>query len=340
MHLGLKRGIGAAVIAVLAVGGGYAYWQLRHAAPANPDQLVLYGNIDIREADLAFNIAGRVATMQVDEGDVVHKNQLLASLEPQIYDADVKAARADVGAKRAALDRLLAGNRPQEIKKAREDAQAIQAQLVDARATLKRTQELIGARFAPLKQLDTDQARVNNLGAQLRAAQQQLELMIQGPRIEDITQARAQLRASEAQLLVAVTRMEYTNLYAKEDGVITTRVVEPGSVVQANTPVYTESLTSPVCVRTYVSEVNLGRVRPGTKAKIFTDSRPDRPYDGWVGFISPVAEFTPKTVETPQLRTSLVYRLRVYVKNDDGSLRQGMPVTVRLNVKAAAQGGD
>ena len=278
--------------------------------------------------------------MLVEEGDTVNKGQLLATLETEIYDADVEAAKADVGAKKAALDRLLAGSRPEEIKKARQNAEAIQAQLTDAQTTLKRTQQLASDRFAPLQQLDADQARVNNLQALLRAAQQELSMAVQGPRTEDITQARAQLRASHAQLLLALRRLDYTRLYAKQGGVINTRIVEPGAVVQPNTPVYTVALTDPVWVRTYISEPDLGRVHSGTKAEIFSDSRPDHPYEGWVGFISPVAEFTPKTVETPQLRTSLVYRLRVYVKNSDTSLLQGMPVTVRLKTEAAPRSSD
>ncbi len=337
MHPRKKWLIGLVLIALVAGGAGYTYLRFRAAAPDNPDELVLYGNVDIRQADLAFNIAGRVADMLVEEGDSVKKGQLLATLETEIYGADVEAAKADAGARKAALNRLLAGSRPEEIRKTRENAQAIQAQLDDARATLKRTQQLVSDRFAPLQQLDADQARVNNLEAQLRAAQQELSLAIQGPRVEDIVQARAELRASEAQVMLAARRLDYTKLHAMEDGVINTRIVEPGAVVQANSPVYTLALTNPVWVRAYVGEPDLGRIHSGTKARIFTDSRPDQPYEGWVGFISPVAEFTPKTVETPQLRTSLVYRLRVYVKNSDHGLLQGMPVTIHLKTTASSK---
>ncbi len=129
--------------------------------------------------------------------------------------------------------------------------------------------------------------------------------------------------------------MDYTKLFAKAHGVIKTRIVEPGAVVLAQAPVYTMALVDPVWVRTYVSERDLGRIRPGMKARVFSDSAPGHAYDGWVGFISPVAEFTPKTVETPELRTSLVYRIRVYVKNAANELRQGMPVTVRLKPATA-----
>ncbi len=331
----------AGILAILlaAAAGGYAYMDWRAGRSAAPGDLVLNGNIDIREADLAFNISGRVEKMVVEEGDTVEKGQLLATLETAIYDADMEAAKADVSARKAALDRLLAGSRPEEIRKARQDSQAIQAQLDDARATLRRTQQLATDRFAPLQKLESDQARVKILEAQMKAAEQELSLAIQGPRDEDIAQARGELRASEAQLLLAQRRLAYTNLYAKERGVVNTRIVEPGAVVQANTPAYTLALTDPVWVRTYISEPDLGRVHSGMKAEILTDSNPGKPYEGWVGFVSPVAEFTPKTVETQQLRTSLVYRARVYVKNADNGLRQGMPVTVRIKTGVPSGSG-
>ena len=89
-------------------------------------------------------------------------------------------------------------------------------------------------------------------------------------------------------------------------------------------------MTKPLWVRTYIDEKNLGKIKYGQKALIYTDSRPKDPYMGHIGFISPVAEFTPKTVETTELRVDLVYRIRVIIDNSDLYLRQGMPVTVKI----------
>lgn len=141
-------------------------------------------------------------------------------------------------------------------------------------------------------------------------------------------EAQAQVKSAQARLQIALTNLEDTEILAPSDGVILTRVREPGAVVAAGDPVYTLALDSPVWVRTYIDEPNLGHVYPGQKASVSTDSGHE--YEGQVGFISPQAEFTPKSVETAQLRTDLVYRLRVIVNNPDKSLRQGMPVTVRL----------
>lgn len=143
----------------------------------------------------------------------------------------------------------------------------------------------------------------------------------------------ASLESSIAALGVANTNLHDTEVYAPSDGVILTRVREPGTVVRVADPVYTLSLVSPIWVRAFVPEPYLGVLCPGMAAEIYTDTADGRVYRGQVGFISPVAEFTPKTVETTQLRTHLVYRLRIIADNPDCGLRQGMPVTVKLHLK-------
>lgn len=142
------------------------------------------------------------------------------------------------------------------------------------------------------------------------------------------------LANAEAALAVAKTNLSFTEVYAPTDGIILTRILEPGSVVNPGNPIYTLSIISPVWVRAYVSEPELGLIHPGMSAEIYTDTKGAHPYHGKIGFISPVAEFTPKTVETTQLRTDLVYRIRVYADNPDQGLRQGMPVTVKMKTNS------
>jgi HlyD family secretion protein len=147
----------------------------------------------------------------------------------------------------------------------------------------------------------------------------------------------ANLAAAEAALGVALTNFCDTEVYAPSEGVILTRIREPGTVVRIADPVYTLSLVSPIWVRAFVPEPLLGVVYPGMRAQVFTDIKNGPAYEGHVGFISPVAEFTPKTVETTQLRTHLVYRLRIITENPDHGLRQGMPVTVKLTIDQPAR---
>lgn len=156
-------------------------------------------------------------------------------------------------------------------------------------------------------------------------------------------EAHARVLTAKVQVDQAETALKDTELKAPSDGTVLTRIRERGSVVAAGQPVLTLAVDNNVWVRAYVDEPSLGHVHPGQSAMVFTDTRPDRPYKGQIGFISPQAEFTPKNVETRQLRSDLVYRLRVIVLNPDEGLRQGMPVTVRIQTDgkgAAGQGRD
>ena len=162
-------------------------------------------------------------------------------------------------------------------------------------------------------------------------------MLLEGTRSEDVAGARAALDVASARLAATQTALADTRLAAPADGVVLSRVREPGAIVGPSDIVYVLSLTRPVWVRAYVGEPQLGRIHPGMEVTVVTDSAPGKPYKGRIGFISPVAEFTPKSVETPDLRSDLVYRLRVIIDQPDDGLRQGMPVTVQL--PATAQGG-
>ena len=155
----------------------------------------------------------------------------------------------------------------------------------------------------------------------------------------DVTEAKARVaaakvNAAQAALAEIDQQLQDALLYAPQAGVIRERIVEPGDFVTPQTPVLTLALTNPVWVRTYVPETYLGRIKLGEQAQIHTDSYPDKVYPGWIGYISPTAEFTPKSVETPELRTRLVYQMRVYACNPDNELLLGMPVTVTINTGA------
>jgi HlyD family secretion protein len=125
-------------------------------------------------------------------------------------------------------------------------------------------------------------------------------------------------------------------LHAPSDGVIENRILEPGDMASPQKPVLTLALTEPVWVRAYLSETDLGRVPVGARAKVRTDSHPDQLLDARVGYISPTAEFTPKSVETTEIRASLVYQTRIFVCGGKNALRQGMPATVTIALHQTA----
>lgn len=147
----------------------------------------------------------------------------------------------------------------------------------------------------------------------------------------------ADYEAALAQETFAKNQLDYTKIYAPEEGIVMVRVQEPGATVNKGQAVYTISKTKPVWIRAYVNETDLGNIKYGMGVKVFTDTvNPQtgkkREYEGYIGYISPVAEFTPKTVQTTDLRTSLVYRIRVYINDIDEFLRQGMPTTIKINL--------
>jgi HlyD family secretion protein len=146
-------------------------------------------------------------------------------------------------------------------------------------------------------------------------------------------QALPSLHLAQAQLASAQTDLDDAEIHSPSDGVVMTRAEEPGAIVPLGNTVLTVSLYNPVWVRAYISESDLGDVHPGEEVEVFTDTQPDHPYHGKVGFVSPEAEFTPKSVETTDLRTSLVYRLRIVIDDSGPQLRQGMPCTVKIHLR-------
>jgi len=292
--------------------------------------LTLYGNVDIRQAGLGFRVSGRLVEMKLEEGDPVTAGTVLARLDDRPFQDSVAAARANVAARQADLDKLVAGPRPAEIAQGRATVAEREADLENAKLAFDRTQELRQKGNAAQSALDQAQADRDMAQARLDSARQALKLLLEGNRAEDIAAGRAALAAAQADLATAETSLADATLKAPSDGIILSRVAEPGAIMAPSSVAYVLSLTRPVWVRAYVAEPDLGRVHPGQAVEVVTDSRPGRPYHGQVGFVSPVAEFTPKTVQTPELRTDLVYRLRIIVDDADPGLRQGMPVTVHV----------
>ncbi|MBS0288658.1 MAG: secretion protein HlyD [Proteobacteria bacterium] len=294
----------------------------------NNQELTLHGNVDIRQVDLGFRVSGRLETMLFEEGDSIKKGELLATLDKIPFEHDVANLRAQVDAALANLKKLNTGNRPQEIQEALAKVNEKQVTYENAKKSLNRKQDLLTQRYASKQEYDDAYAAANEAQAQLKSAQEALKLIKEGYRAEDIAAGGAQLEAINAQLATALSHLQDTDLRAPNDGVILTRIKEPGAILPIGTSVYTLSLVNPVWVRAYVSEQNLGLLKPGMNTLIYTDSAPNKPYHGQIGFISPQAEFTPKNIETKELRTDLVYRLRITVQDEEGYLRQGMPVTV------------
>lgn len=316
------------IAALVAVGGTTAYLVRRAGAEARAT--TIYGNVDIRDVSLAFRVPGRVVDLKAEEGATVRQGEVLAALDGEPLQNSLAAAEATYAAISARNGLLHKGYRSEDVEQAKARLKAAQAALVETERVLARQKTLAPDGAASQRAVDAATSAHEQASAQVRAIEQQVRQMTSGFRPEEIAESDALVRQAKAALDSARLALKDATLVAPSDGVVLTRAVEKGSLVQAGTPAFSLSLTRPVWVRAYVNEPQLGRFATGTRVTLTSDSRPDKPYHGTIGFVSPTAEFTPKSVETADLRTSLVYRLRIVVDDADGLLKQGMPVTVRL----------
>ena len=281
----MKKKIAALVLIILIAGLCIFFYKTNKKD--NSNELTLFGNIEIRQVDLSFQVSGLISKLLKEEGDTVKKGELVAVMDESDYEANFKRAEADV-----------------------ERTIAIQKDATDKYN-----------RYAPLGVDDT-------------VSKQEVESLYNAQ-----NKANADYKAAVANKDYLSNQLKYTKLYAPEDGTIMVRVVEPGSNVQKGQPVYTMAKTNPVWVRAYVNETDLGNIKYGQGVNVYTDTTDPntgkkREYKGQIGYISPVAEFTPKTVQSTDTRTDLVYRIRVYIYDIDEFLRQGMPVTIKVKLKS------
>lgn len=278
----MKKKILIALLLIIAIGATCFFLTNKKE---NSNELTLYGNIEIRQVDLSFQVGGQIEKMLKEEGDYVKKGELLATLDSKDYKSNLDKADADV------LKALALKN--------------------DAEDKFNRNAPLVGDETISKQDFETLTNVKNKSEADYKGALAQKEL--------------------------AKNQLGYTKIYAPENGIITVRVQENGATVSKGQPVYTMAKTKPVWIRAYVNETDLGNIKYGMSVKVFTDTvdpntGEKREYVGKIGYISPVAEFTPKTVQSTDIRTSLVYRIRVYVDDIDEYLRQGMPTTLKIDL--------
>lgn len=275
------------ILLILIVCGTLGFLYLKKRKVTN--ELTLYGNIEIRQVDLSFQVSGKIEKLLKEEGDTVKSGELLAVLDDKDYVSNLEKAEADVEKTLALKD--------------------------DAESKFKRQ--------APLA--------VDNT-----ISQQDYDTLLNSK-----NRSKADYDAAVAQKNFAENQLAYTKIYAPEDGIIMIRVQEPGANVSKAQPVYTMAKTKPVWVRAYVNETDLGNIKYGQGVNVYTDTidpktGQKRMYKGQIGYVSPVAEFTPKTVQSTDIRTNLVYRIRVYIYDIDEYLRQGMPVTIKVDLSDKA----
>ena len=379
-----KKLIFPVTAAIMAIGAG-GWYALRFTG-GDDDSLHVSGNIEAIEVAISFKIPGHVDKRYVDEGDRVKEGQPVAQLETADLEADAALRRAELHAAQAALAELVAGSRPDEIAAALATMQKAQANYTELKNG-SRPQEIAASeaelhaaevdrdhlkrdfdrdeqarRADPgtiaLEQLDRAaaayrmanqryleakkrdelvkegprQEEIAQAKAAMEQAQAQYRLVKEGPRKEDIDQALAKVEQAKAQLQAAETKLGYATVNSPLTGVVLSKNIEPGEYVAAGTPVVSVADIENLWLRAYIDERDLGKraIALGSEAEITTDAYPGKVYKGRVSFISSEQEFTPKSVQTNRERVKFVYRIKIDVKNLDGELKPGMPADARI----------
>ncbi len=317
----------AAVLILAAAAGGYYYYQQTHTEKG----ITLYGNVDVRQVQLAFNASERIDVMNVEEGATVKKGDVLAKLRTNTLELNILQSKAEIAAQTALVDELHNGSRPQEIVSAEAVQSEAAANMENARIYMVRMQSLYAQNAVSKQTVDDAEAKYKAAKGTYDSATAAYDLAAIGPREEEIRQAEAKLQSLEANLKLLEYNLEQATLIAPIDGVVRSRLAEPGDMATPSKSVFLLTVDNKKWIRAYVSETQLGMIQPGMEANVTIDSQPDKPIKGTIGYISDTAEFTPKNVQTTDLRTSLLYEIRVYVDDPDNVLRLGMPATVTFD---------
>ena len=330
-----RKAMWAGVIVLIAVAGTMAYFRFRGGEAEGAVRVS--GNIEVTDVDVSFRIPGRVQERLVGEGMMVTRGQLVARLDIEDLEGEVRLKEAERRAAEAALRDLLAGSRPQEIGAARAtvaraDAEAVCLVRDDERAAALYSRGVIAAREYEAAKAASEVAR-----ARVKEAREALLLVEEGPRKETIELARARLEQAGEALKLAKVRLGYGSVTAPLSGVVLSENVEAGDYVAPGTPVVTVGDLSNVWLRAYIEETDLGRVKIGQPVTVTTDTYPGKKYTGRVSFIAPQAEFTPKSVQTQKERVKLVYRIKVDIPNSAMELKPGMPADAVIRTE---EGGE
>jgi HlyD family secretion protein len=382
------------VVLLLAAVGGYFTWQ--HFQHQDDGFLRFSGNIEFKKVDLAFKVAGKLIELNADEGGNVTKGSLLARLDreqmtrmrerdsaivtaaesqllqlqtgirfqKEMTQSETQLRQSELRQAKAKLQELLDGTRPQDLAQARAALDDLRGLREQASKELARAKQLIEKEDISQNQYDQTQTRWASLSAQVRAGEERLSLLTEGPRKTDIEAARAAVARAEAALKmtesqrldilrreeelaarradiaraksgvsVIDSQLDDTLAASPVDGVVLTKAADPGEVLAAGTPVLTIGDIDHPWLRGYVPQSKLGQVKLGMPVAVYSDSYPGKTYKGKISFIASEAEFTPKQIQTNEERVKLVYRIKVDVENPNRELKLNMPVDGVIDLK-------
>ena len=303
--------------------------------PARNTNIVAAGHVEATDVHISAKVAGRLIEAPLKEGDAVKAGDLIARLSTTDVEILVRQATADRAQAAAELRLRLAGARQEDIAEMEAQIRATEADLVGAELDLDRMQGLLDRGSGTTKARDDAKTRRNILEARRGAQRQTLARLQSGSRPEEIEGAQARVASLDARIAQLEQQIADAAMTSPVDGVLTSRVAEPGEQLQAGSPVCVITRLSEAWLTVYVTDVDLARIRIGQEAVVTTDGGQTR--QGRLTYISSKAEFTPKNVQTRDERVKLVYRVKVGLDNADGFFKPGMPAEATFEPVGPAQ---
>jgi len=299
-----------------------------------PEVWEVSGTIEATEIRLAARTTGEIVSFFVQEGDRVVRGQRLVCQDTTRLVLELRQAEAEIAAARANVELVEAGARREDIEQAQARLRQAQVRLEQARRDAERMETLHQQGSATDRQREEARLQLQLAEAEYRAAQAQLDKLQHLSRPEEIRLARARLAQAEARRDVLRRQLDEACLEAPADGIVSRRVAEPGELATPGSVLLTLVRLDTVYVQLYIPEPLIGQVRYGQLVKVRVDSWPERTFEGRVIYVSPEAEFTPRTVQTKEDRTRLVFRVKVALPNPEGLLKPGMPADATLQLTA------
>ncbi|MGZ3494755.1 MAG: efflux RND transporter periplasmic adaptor subunit [Thermodesulfobacteriota bacterium] len=325
------------IIIIAAVIAGGLYYFLTQRKEEEGTFIKVSGNIEAIEVDVGFKVSGRIIGRYFEEGDWVDQGKVLAKLDDEDLRNRLEVARATLSSADARLSKLLAGSRPEEIRQAEANLNQAKSDLSNKEAHFERMKLLLERGVVPRDTLDSAEAAYKMAKAASQAALENYLLVKEGPRKEDIDDARAQVEQARASVKLNETQLSYTTLYSPITGVVLVRSGEVGEVVNPGTSILTMADIENVWLKAYIPETDLSKVKWGQEVIVTTDLKPKKEYKGRISFISSQAEFTPKQIQTEKERVTLVYRIKVDISNKDHELKPGMPADAKILLSSLPQ---
>lgn len=283
------------------------------------------GTLETTEVKVSAKVPGQIQKLLIQEGSQVKKGDTLLVLDRSTLELQWKQTQAGVELADAQYRLLLSGARSEDVRLAEEALKQAESSFKNASDDYSRMKELFASNTVSKKQFDDAEARYTVAQAQWNSAKQNLQKMQRFARPEDLAAAKARL--DQAKASADLLKKQYTDacILAPVAGTITNKPVEEGELIGTGTTVATISRLEKMNLMIYVSETELGKVKLGGAADVVIDTYPDKNYPGKVIYISPIAEFTPKNIQTKEDRTKLVFGVKLEVENNDGTLKSGMP---------------